>query len=204
MMQSRGSMIFGCIGLLLAPFFSACAFRSGNMEHYFGPVLFRYAMPPNGNAYVSQVIRPGLAAEAGASWGIAMGLSERITVSPVIVATEKKEQPATRNHWLMPLAFSQTPTAGEWNFSLFYLRIEHEPGSFFLSRAIRGAEIVYGEEANNLTVGFAHKTLFTPPDNAMSKLRFEDAHPLESKATVWLDVPGHSGLPDSLLKEIAK
>ncbi len=81
MMHSRDPMMFGCLGLLLAPFFSACAFRSGDMEHYIGPVLFRYAMPPNGNAYVGQVVRPGLSAEAGTSWGIAMGVSERITAA---------------------------------------------------------------------------------------------------------------------------
>jgi len=204
MMQSRNPLMLGCLGLLIAPFFSACAFRSGNTEQYIGPVLFRYAMPPNNNAYVSQIVRLGPSAEAGISWGVAMGMSERITVAPVIAATRQKEQTANSSHWLMPLSFSQTPAAGEWNFSLLYLCVEREPGSFFLSRTITGVEIVFGEEANALTVGFAHRTLFTPPDNAISSLHFENARPLESQATVWLDVPEHGNLPDSLLKEITK
>lgn len=204
MMQSRGSIIFGCLGLLLAPFFTACVWRADDAEHYIGPVIFRYSAPPNGNAYVGQVVRLGVSAEAGTSWGIALGASERITVAPLVIPATNKDQTSSHGRWMMPLSFSPTPTVGKWNFSLLYLRVARDPGSFFLSRAIQGAEIVFGEEANALSVGIAHRTLFTPPDNAISRLRFDDNRPLESRATVWLDVPEHDGLPDSLLKEIAK
>lgn len=201
MTHSRSSKLFGCFGLLIAPFFSACVWRGVDAEHYIGPVLFRYVTPSNGNAYVSQVVRFGVAAEAGTSWGIALGMSERIAVTPQFAPTGKKDQRARHNRWLMPLSFSQTPTSGEWNFSLLYLRVEREPGIFFISRTTHGAEIVVGEEATAFSLGTVSRTLFTPPDNAISKLHFERARPLKSLAKVWLEVPEHGDLPSDLIKE---
>lgn len=202
MMNSRSSKMFGCLCLLLVPFFSACVWRTDDAEHYIGPVLFRYAAPPIGKAYVGQMVRLGLSAEAGTSWGLALGVSERIAVAPLVAATSKNDQPPSHNRWRVPLSFSQTPTAGEWNFSLLYLHVEREPGSFFISRTIHGAEIVLGEEANAFSIGIVSRTLFTPPDNTISKLHYERARPLESQAKVWLDVPEHGDLPSDLIKEI--
>ncbi|CAG1000609.1 hypothetical protein GPROT1_03843 [Gammaproteobacteria bacterium] len=196
-MRLRRPEIIACPSLLLALLLNACVWRSGDADHYLGPVLFRYSTPPNRKAYVGQVVRLGLSAEAGNNWGIVLGVSERITVAPLLAATGQQDRDAAQYRWLMPLGFEQTPAADEWNLSLLYLRVEHGPGRFFLSRSIHGAEFALGEEANALTVGYARRTLFTPPDNAISRLRFDDSRPLASQATVWLDLPEHGSLPDN-------
>lgn len=201
-MHSRGSKMFNFLSLLLTLLLSACVLKTRDTEHYLGPVMFRYAAPPKGNAYVGQVVRLGLSTEVGRSWGVSLGMSERIAVTPLVSSAEKKNQIINHSRWLMPLSFFQTPTAGEWNFSLLYLRVEREPGIFFISRTIYGAEIVVGEEANAFSVGTVSRTIFTPPDNAISKLHYERDRPLKALAKVWFNVAERNDLPSDLIKEI--
>jgi hypothetical protein len=50
-----GGLAYLVPGVALAV--TGCAWRSGTVEHYLGPVSFRYTSPPCGKAYVSQIIR---------------------------------------------------------------------------------------------------------------------------------------------------
>src|SRR5262245_42517768 len=68
-MTARAREVGAVLLLALVPV--GCALRVGNVEHYIGPVLFRFRPPDAAVAAVSQVVRVGLAAEGGHQWGIA-------------------------------------------------------------------------------------------------------------------------------------
>jgi hypothetical protein len=187
---------------LLTLYLGGCSWQSDNAEHFIGPMLFRYSAPPIGKAYVGQVIRFGISAEAGINWGLSIGLLDRVAVTPLVSTPGKTVQAQSIPQWVMPLGHSRTPEAGRWNFCLVYCRVERKAGIFFISRTIHGAEMVVGGEANAFSIGIVSRTLFTPPDDAIAKLHYERARPLESQAMVWFDIPERGDLPSGLLKEI--
>lgn len=181
-----------------------CTWRSNGVEHYIGPVAFRYASPPKARAYVGQVVRWGIATEGGSSWGIALGRSERITVEP-ISSTDKERIPATeRPRWQVPSGFFQLPGEGDWNLSLIYLRVDAVAVPTFFCRTIYGAEAVAGNETIAFSIGAVTRTQFSPPKNAFSKLHFDSARPMDAVGRVWPDI-SESSIPSSdLLREIAR
>ena len=194
-----GHFVF-CVALLS----SGCAWRMGNVEHYIGPVLFRYVGPPSGKAYVSQVIRYGISAEAGSEWGVSVGVSERIAVAPLPLPDGEARPPAPAPRWSTPLSLLRAPAANNWNLSVIYLRVEGLPRPHLVSRTIYGAEILVGSEVNALSVGAVWRTLFTPPENAFSMVHFDTSRPLEARAWVWFDAPERSVPISELLKEIER
>lgn len=194
----------GCLALSLASFSSGCAWRSGQAEHYIGPVWFRYVTPPTGKAYVSQVVRYGIATEAGPSSGIALGMSERITVAPISSGGKRSGTDIKAPRWSMPLSIAPAATESSWNLSLLYLRIEDMPAPVFHSRTTYGVEAVVGTEATAFSIGAVTRTLSTPPGNAFSKLHFQTAHPMDARAKVWPDVSELGVSPAELLRETNK
>ena len=189
---------------LLAMLASACSWRSGGVEHYVGPVLFRYSAPPKGHAYVGQVIRLGIAAEAGTDWGIAVGAAERIAVLPVAFKEGQTKPKDELFRWLTPLNPVTSPSADDWHFSLIYLRVERPPSGFFISRSIYGAELVVGKETNAISMGAVSRNGFVPVADAFSMLHFESHRPMEARAKVWSDVSKQGEFPADLLEEIGK
>jgi len=194
--QDAGTSVCIVLGLVLT---TGCAWRSGGVEHYIGPVSFRYVSPPSGKAYVGQVVRWGLSTEGGSSWGISVGMSERIGVAPLSSSKIKSKSRLPR--WSMPLSLVQTPAENQWHWSLFYLRVEDMPPPVFFSRSVCGLEAVMGQEVTTFSIGLAHRTLSTPPEQAFSTLHFETARPMETRAKVWSGGTENNGLPADLLNE---
>lgn len=180
-----------------------CAWRSGGVEHYLGPVSFRHVSPPTGRAYVSQVVRWGLSTEGGSSWGISVGMSERISVAPVASA-EKTGLATRRPRWTSPLSAAGMPAENEWHLSLLYLRVEDVPPPMLVSRTVFGAEAVAGQEVSAFTVGLATRTLSMAPANAFSTLHFESARPMEARAELRSDPAVLGFLPDESKKDVTQ
>lgn len=180
---------------------SACAWRSGGVEHYVGPVSFRHISPPRGKAYVSQVIRWGLSVEGGSSWGISVGMSERIAVAPISSTGTKPGTAIKLPHWSMPFGTVPKPTENTWHLSLLYLRIEDVRRPLFTSRTAYGLDAVVGEEASAFSIGYASRSRSMPPENAFSTLHFESSSPIEAQAKVWPDFSERSGLATDLVEE---
>lgn len=183
---------------------TGCAWRSMTADHYFGPVLFRSSAPPSGRAYVNQVMRIGVSGEAGTNWGVTFGVSERTMVAPEDFSagnphqnakTFRPETPSVRHG-------ADAEHTEQWHFSPFYLRVERPQNAFFIARTTYGAELGAGDEACALTAGFARRTLFTPPDNSISQIHFEAAHPLQASARIWRDIKSTDLLPTHLGEEL--
>lgn len=201
MAYRKRKMIIGC-GLAM-PLLNACVHWSGGAEHYWGPVFYRYVTPHEGHAYVGQVISLGLWAESGAQWGMTFGASNRVTVDPIAVSV-KKGNLVGRNYWRAPLSITTSETGGNWRFSPMHLSIEREEQDYFSSRTLEGIELVFGKKTNAFTVGYARDTLFTPPPDALAKLRFQDDRPLAAEATVWLDITDPGEISANLVNEAAQ
>jgi len=180
---------------------SACAWRSGGVEHYVGPVSFRHVSPPQGKAYVSQVVRWGLSAEGGSSWGVSVGMSERIAVAPISSTGTEAATAIKLPRWSMPFGTVPRPTENAWHLSLLYLRVEDMPKPLFTSRTSCGVDAVIGEEASAFSIGYASRSRTMPPENAFSTLHFESSRPIEAQAKVWPDFSERSGLATDLVEE---
>lgn len=187
------------LGVGLGALLSACVWRTGTADHYFGPVWFRYTAPPAGKAYVGQVLRVGLGLEGGTNWGFSLGVSNRTAIAPVLADTAGQGREARPESGSMPWGPGGTLKAGVWNFSPFYLRVQREPRVFFIARTLHGGEAVVGQDGNALTLGYARRTLFTPPDHAFARLRYDDGQPLEAEAAAW---PGSEIPPSTLPREL--
>lgn len=190
-------------GLLALPLIG-CAWRSGNTEQYIGPVWYRYTAPPAGKAYVSQVVRFGVAGEAGPTSGIALGMSERITVAPIATPGAKAVTASKAPGWSTPISIASASAEQGWKFSPLYLRIDDMPAPVFYSRTTYGLEGVVGTEANALSIGAARRTLSTPPENAYFVLHFEASRPMDTRAQVWSGAGEGVAPPADLLTEIEK
>ncbi len=163
-----------------------CAWRSGNTEHYWGPVLFRYAAPPQGKAYVSEQRHFVLLIESGRQWGISLGWKTRVAVAPQRVEDTLSSQGRVSSWlWSKPLSLFGGPEEGAWNLSLVYLRGERVPEPEFLSRSIYGVELGIGAETNALSLGTSRTTEARPHDNAMYSFRYDSRRPLETLFQVW-------------------
>ena len=176
-----------------------CAWRTGQTEHYIGPVLFRYVEPPSGKARVSQVERLGIAGEMGRQWGLTLGLSGRTAVAP----RPADAAPATEPwRWSTPLCLLPPPEVGRWNLSLVYLREEGVPEPFFERRVVVGASALAGAEANAVSLGVTVRTQMDPPADAVSALRFDACSPMAAELAVWRANPGEELPVSDILKEV--
>jgi len=187
--------------IVLALLTSGCTWRTGTVEHYLGPVFFRYNEPPEANAHVSQVMRIGVWAEAGTQGGLSVGLSQRIAVSPRLFDSGESGAPMAPVRWCMPLSPIPNPAPLRWHFSLLYLRVEGVSEPRFVNRMTYGAEVVVGKEANAFSVGATSRTWVKPPENALSLLRFDSSRPMVTLFWVWLHTPGRDLPLSTILKE---
>lgn len=187
--------------LLITILLSSCALRSVDADYYIGPVIYRYNAPPKGGAYVNQLMRFGIAAEAGTSWGVTLGMLERVTVIPL--TTKSSDSTDINVLQVMPWSLFTVPLAKDWKLSLFYLSMERHADDYFLYRSVYGAEIMVGKEINNLSFGAVRRTIFKPPDNTFSSLHFESNHPMQTQARIWIDDQSDNISPE-LLEELTK
>ncbi len=181
---------------------SGCAWRTGQVEHYVGPVLFRYMGPPGGEAHVIQVKHLGLSGEVGTQWGLSVGLSERTAIAPQAFSAAEPRPPIESARWSMPLSLLSPPVAERWNLSFLYLRGEGVPKPRFVRRVIYGVGVHFGSEARAVSVGVASRTLLEPPMDALSVLRFDESRPLETRFAVWHDAPELDLPVSEILKEV--
>lgn len=178
--MTRGAMGLIGLGFLLA----GCAMRLHGVEHYVGPVVFRYSDPDAGSSYVSQVARIGVFIEGGTQWGVALGYAERVAVAPRRVeGTGTEEQAVPR--WVRPFSLVRPPEPGRWNLSLLYLRVAPAATPLFVRREAFGLEATAGPEAVALSIGVAIRTWSEVPDNAMVRLHFDASRPLQTRLRVW-------------------
>lgn len=173
-----------CAAALPLLLLAGCAVRMGEVEHYVGPVLFRFRAPDATVGAVNQVVRLGLSAEVGRQWGVAAGVVDRVAVVAGPATAGREPGPVTP-HWRMPLSFLRPPTAGEWNLSLLYLRVEGTPKAILVMRRMYGVEMTAGTETNAASIGWTACTLVEPPDDAFSVVRFDSRRPMETVAVTW-------------------
>jgi len=158
-----------------------CAWRSGNTEHYWGPVLFRYIAPPTGKAYVSEQAHFLLSFEGGRQWGISLGWKTRVAVAAKRTGGKPADGQSSPNwEWSKPLSLFGGVREGGWNLSLLYLRGEHIPSPELVSRSVLGSELGIGAEANTFSVGLSNTTEVHPTDNAFHVLRYDGHRPMET------------------------
>lgn len=174
-----------CAAALPLLLLAGCAVRMGEVEHYVGPVLFRFRAPDATVGAVNQVVRLGLSAEVGRQWGVAAGVVDRVAVVAASPATANGEPGVVTPHWRMPLSFLRPPAAGEWNLSLLYLRVEGMPRAMLVMRRMYGVETTMGTETNAASIGWTARTLVEPPDDAFSVVRFDSRRPMETVAVTW-------------------
>jgi len=200
-MSARPSSSAGalCLGLLLLA--SGCALRTGDTERYFGPVLFRFSDPRSAAAHVSQVRRLGVIGEAGTQWGLGAGYAERIAVAPLRLEGADASPGRAAPRWSRPLSLWPAPEPGRWNLSLLYLQVTAAPAPVMVSRTVYGIEATAGADALALSVGAVSRTWSRVPDNALVRLHFSAARPLQSSLRVWAGAEDADLPPDLLLEE---
>jgi hypothetical protein len=152
----------------------------GDVEHYVGPVLFRFRPPDETVGAVTQVIRLGVSGEAGRQWGVAAGVVDRVAV-----VAQSADAPAMRPRWTTPLSLLSPPSPGAWNVSLLYLRVDGMPRPTFVARRMYGAEMAAGAETNALSVGWTARTRVEPRDHSFSVLRFDSRRPMDAGSVTW-------------------
>ena len=191
---TSGSPVYVAICLLVVVVSSdGCSWRSGNVEHYWGPVLFRYATPPDGDSYVGEHVHFPILLEAGHQWGVVLGVQNRVVASPY-----RKDQPSADANavgmakWTMPFSFLGDPQPGRWNLSLLYLRCEYPFSPVFVSRSLIGLEVGIGGEANGLSVGISRTTEIRPATDGLYLFQYDSRSPLRTVFREWQSPDGHS------------
>jgi hypothetical protein len=165
---------YWCNGIvLIIVLTAACAWRSGEAEHYMGPILFRIVQPPEGRAYITvvQSLLP-LSIEAGEHNGLTLGLSRRVSSNPV----NGTSSPVQWCRW--PNSCSKLSTQDGWSWSLLYLQIERKKVVEFLDKQFVGASFGIGTEGRFLTIGYSAITYLQPGDNAFYILCYGREQPL--------------------------
>ncbi len=188
--------------VLVAGCASGCAVRMRGSEHYFGPVLFRYAAPPAARAYVSEVRALGALLEAGTQWGVSLGDFRRVALAAAEGECASDPSMPSAWRWTRLEPWDPNPTPGSWHLSLFHLQGEGVRAPCFVRRVNAGLALTFGAEVNALSLGFTARTHMTPPADALSLLHFDASHPLDSQLTVW-EVAPDAPLPvESILEEV--
>ncbi len=197
---AKAALAASALPMMLA----GCSWRTAESDHYFGPVLYRSSSASSQRANVNQVVRLGVSGEAGTTWGITIGISDRTLVGPKDMRQSEGQSSAQRSKPspVQSAAGPDTEADQEWHFSPFYLKVEKPQDSFFVSRKSYGAEFVAGSEVTAASVGFARRTLFTPPDNAIAWIQFDIDQPLHTKAGIWRDTESKGVLPSSLKEDL--
>ena len=172
--------VLASAALLLA----GCAVRMGDVEHYVGPVLFRFRPPDQTVGAVTQVVRLGVSGEAGRQWGVAAGVVDRLAV---VARSADEAAPAPRPRWTTPLSFLSPPSPGAWNVSLLYLRVEGMRRPTLVVRRTYGAEVTAGAETSALSIGWTARTRAEPPDHSFSVLRFDSRRPMDAVSVTWAE-----------------
>lgn len=172
----------GAVLVSAALVLAGCAVRMGDVEHYVGPVLFRFRPPDETVGAVTQVIRLGVSGEAGSQWGVAAGVVDRVAV---VAQSADGSAPAMRPRWTTPLSLLSPPSPGVWNVSLLYLRVDGMPRPTFVVRRMYGAEMTAGAETNALSIGWTARTRVEPPDHSFSVLRYDSRRPMDTVSVTW-------------------
>ena len=162
---------------------SGCAVHASGVEHYVGPVLFRFRPATETTGGVSQIVRGGVLVDAGRQWGLAAGMTERLAVVSTIVSRGGPNVETQR--WITPIGLFGDPVPGRWNFSPFYLRVEGMAGAIFIRRQAYGIEMTSGTEARAASIGWTSRTLLLPPDDVVSVVRFDSRRPLDTVVAIW-------------------
>lgn len=198
---TRGSIV-GTWIVAIALLCGGCALRVAGTEHYVGPVLFRHAAPPEGGAYVSQVVSLGLLGEAGSQWGAALGVVDRVAVAPSSGSCEADgaSRPVRWRRYGLP---GTDLTAGAWHLSPFYLRGDDVPAPCFTRRATYGAAATAGAELNAFSIGVTSRTHMGPPADAITVLHFDDRRPLDTRLIVWTADPAATLPIATIIKEVS-
>jgi len=168
----------------LSAVIAGCAIRLEGGEHYFGPVLFRFSDPDRASARVSQVVRVGVFGDVGSQWGIGLGYGERLAVAPMAIEGSEAGQSPSPS-WIRPLSLRRAPEPGQWNLSLFYLKVTAAPPAFFVRRSLVGIEATAGADAVALSVGATFRTVSRLPRNALMWLQFTADQPLRTTLRIW-------------------
>ncbi len=167
----------------------ACAWRSDAGEHYFGPVLYRTAFDAKSRTEVAEVVHVGLLGEAGRQVGLSLGVVRRLAAS------------STTEAGVDAASASTVIDAPHWAFSPFYVKLTRTGRPRFVRRAIYGMQAAFGAEVRALSAGVVTRTLFEPPPDAISSLRFEADSPMQTRLRIW-SVPPGTPLPDSTVTDV--
>lgn len=163
-----------CAGLLPNLLLSAgCVWRMPSVEQYWGPVLYRYAQPPNASAYVfEQKHLLPLVLEGGDQWGVSLGYTARLVaapVSPTQKASFQLDQEGTG---------SACPVK-TWCVSLFRLKATRLPQPQLIDRMNVGIRFGSGEEWTGVSGGVVYTTEQRPGADALSILSYAPGRPMD-------------------------
>jgi hypothetical protein len=182
-MMLRSLRVLLAAFLVVAP--GGCAWRSGGVEHYLGPVLFRYNEPRADTAATHQVIAVGALAEGGSQWGLSLGVVQRTTVSPRFIGSTESA-PSTRPvSWSSPFGALGQAEPGRWQLSLFYLRLTAAETAGLVARRLYGAQVVVGRELNAASIGMTAVTRVHMPDDALVLVDYDARAPMSAVFSVW-------------------
>jgi len=186
-----------CCWSLLLLALTGCTWQTTHSAHVFGPVLFRYTVPPAGKAYLSQTKRFPLSLEGGQQWAASVGLSERLAIAPGPAA----ESAAPVETLSKPSGLFCSPKPGQWCLSLFYVRSELKRPPEFIKRSICGVGARAGCEETGLTAGYSCETQLKPRQEAFYFLQYDADYPLATDFKVWADQPRLTDLTANHRKE---
>jgi len=170
------------LSLLAGTLFSGCAWRTADTTHHFGPVVFRFSPPRASAGGVSDLVHVGPLVEAGAQWGVSLGVMERITVVPATAgspASPSRAEPPLR--W--PAFGALEPE--RWHVSLLYVRIPTPSAPALILRRLYGAELTIGAETRSASLGWTSRLLVHLPEDAVSVARFDGQRPMTSVFVSW-------------------
>lgn len=171
-----------CVFIIL----SGCSVHTERGTYHFGPLLYRYQTPEEGNAYVYQTRSFPFWLEGGSQWGIGIGMQERSIMMPIIHKNGSEENlKETELDFQRSLNLLGDSKPGRWNMSLFYLRSNYRSEEKFLVHKIYGSRVSGGKDVNAFTAGISNTTLMRPADNAIHLLKYNSSRPLETVFEIW-------------------
>lgn len=164
-----------CLALLsINLFINACAIRTSESEHYFGPVLYTTGRHATVQSMSEQLHFPFLI-EAGTQWGVSVGTVKRVRSSPLLINEAGIPDSTNQPERLTSLGGIQL--SSNLFLSLLYLRATPNQSPEFLARTTIGATLGIGSEQTTLTAGIKQVTELRPSTPGLHYLCFQSSLP---------------------------
>ncbi len=152
---------------------TGCAWRTQRAEHVFGPTLYRFHQNATNLSVVSQTAHFPVLMEGGTQWGLSLGYSRRLSLTP-------RPAPASLTNSGLPSAWGGQAKPGRWQWSWLYLRAPLQAPPFFIARGLVGLQAGAGTEESALSLGYSSMTSTRPEPDSLYSLDYDSRRPLEA------------------------